>query len=138
MRVSRSPGPQAAASSYSGEGSTVRANADHDHAEFRHADACDRSRETGGVNAPQYGRLVHEWIAAVGLNSEDYGTHSLWRTKATIFDKQTDSPRSVQTLLGHSPIEGPLRYLDVDVEDALALSEAVDISEGRTNSGTLT
>lgn len=79
------------------------------------------------MSTRQYGRLVHEWVAAVGLNTEDYGTHSLRRTKASILYKQTGNLRAVQILLGHTRIESTVRYLGVDVEDALALSEAVDI-----------
>lgn len=79
------------------------------------------------MSTRQYGRLVHEWVAAVGLNSEDYGTHSLRRTKASILYKQTGNLRAIQILLGHTRIESTVRYLGVDVEDALALSEAVDI-----------
>jgi integrase len=86
-----------------------------------------RLHDSAHMSTRQYGRLVHEWVAAVGLNSEDYGTHSLRRTKASILYKQTGNLRAVQILLGHTRIESTVRYLGVDVEDALALSEAVDI-----------
>jgi integrase len=79
------------------------------------------------MSTRQYGRLVHEWVSAIGLNSEDYGTHSLRRTKASILYKQSGNLRAVQILLGHTRIESTVRYLGVDVEDALELSEAVDI-----------
>ena len=75
----------------------------------------------------QYSRLVDEWVTAVGLRSEDYGTHSLRRTKAAIIYKATGNLRAVQILLGHTKIENTGRYLGVDVGDALKLAEGVEI-----------
>ena len=69
----------------------------------------------------QYARLVDEWVTGVGLRREEYGTHSLRRTKASIIYKATGNLRAVQILLGHTKIENTVRYLGVDVEDALAL-----------------
>ena len=64
---------------------------------------------------------------AVGLRSEDYGTHSLRRTKASIIYKATRNLRAVHILLGHTKIENMVRYLGVDVEDALTLAEGIDV-----------
>ena len=75
----------------------------------------------------QYAWLVDEWVAGVGLRPEEYGTHSLRRTKASIIYKATGNLRAVQILRGHSKIENTVRYLGVDVEDALALAEATEI-----------
>ncbi len=76
------------------------------------------------TSAPrQYARLVDEWVIGIGLRPEEYGTHSLRRTKASIIYKQTGNLRAVQILLGHTKIESTVRYLGVDVEDALALAE---------------
>ena len=75
----------------------------------------------------QYARLVDEWVTGIGLRPEDYGTHSLRRTKASIIYKQTGNLRAVQILLGHTKIESTVRYLGVDVEDALTLSERTDV-----------
>ena len=75
----------------------------------------------------QYARLVDEWVTAVGLRSEDYGTHSLRRTKASIIYKATGNLRAVQILLGHTKIENTVRYLGVDVEDALTLAEGIEV-----------
>jgi integrase len=75
----------------------------------------------------QYGRLVDEWVDAIDLRNQDYGTHSLRRTKASIIYKQTGNLRAVQILLGHSKIESTVRYLGVDTEDALELAEAIEI-----------
>ena len=71
----------------------------------------------------QYARLVDEWVTGIGLRKEDYGTHSLRRTKASIIYKQTGNLRAIQILLGHTKIESTVRYLGVDVEDALVLAE---------------
>jgi hypothetical protein len=75
----------------------------------------------------QYARLVDEWVTGIGLRQDDYGTHSLRRTKASIIYKQTGNLRAVQILLGHTKIESTVRYLEVDIEDALALSEGTEV-----------
>ena len=79
------------------------------------------------ISTRQYARLVDEWVTGIGLRCEDYGTHSLRRTKASIIYKATGNLRAVQILLGHTKIESTVRYLGVDVEDALRLAEATDI-----------
>ena len=79
------------------------------------------------INTRQYARLVDEWVTGVGLRQEDYGTHSLRRTKASIIYKQTGNLRAVQILLGHTKIESTVRYLGVDIEDALALAEGTEV-----------
>jgi len=73
------------------------------------------------------GSLVDEWVTGIGLSSEDYGTHSLRRTKASIIYKAMGNLRAVQILLGHTKIESTVRYLGVDVEDALTLAEGTEI-----------
>jgi integrase len=75
----------------------------------------------------QYARLVSEWIVMIGLEPSNYGTHSLRRTKATLIYKKTGNLRAVQLLLGHSKIESTVRYLGVEVDDALAIAEQVDV-----------
>lgn len=84
----------------------------------------DRSEH---MSTRQYARLVDEWVTAIGLRREDYGTHSLRRTKAAIIYKQTGNLRAVQILLGHTKIETTVRYLGVEVEDALALAEGTEV-----------
>ncbi len=79
------------------------------------------------ISTRQYARLVDEWVTAVGLRREDYGTHSLRRTKAALIYKQTGNLRAVQILLGHTKIETTVRYLGVEVEDALTLAEATEL-----------
>lgn len=74
-----------------------------------------------------YARLVDEWVAAIGLDPALFGTHSLRRTKASLIYKRTGNLRAVQILLGHRKIESTVRYLGVDLEDALALSEGTDV-----------
>src|SRR5712691_3984223 len=53
----------------------------------------------------QYARLVAEWIANVGLDPHQFGTHSLRRTKATLIYRRTGNLRAVQLLLGHTKID---------------------------------
>jgi site-specific recombinase XerC len=66
-------------------------------------------------------------VTAIGLRPEEYGTHSLRRTKASIIYKATGNIRAIQILLGHSKIENTVRYLGVDIEDALTLAEKTEI-----------
>ena len=73
------------------------------------------------LSTRQYARLVDEWVIGIGLTRSEYGTHSLRRTKASIIYRATGNLRAVQILLGHSKIENTVRYLGIDVEDALAL-----------------
>ena len=82
-----------------------------------------RTDHTDHLSTRQYARLVNEWVTWIGLHCEDYGTHALRRTKASIIYKATGNLRAVQILLGHTKIESTVRYLGVDVEDALNLSE---------------
>ena len=79
------------------------------------------------LSTRQYARLVDEWVVAIGLRPEEYGTHSLRRTKASIIYKATGNLRAIQILLGHTKIENTVRYLGVDVEDALELAEATEV-----------
>jgi len=79
------------------------------------------------ISTQQYARLVDEWITGIGLRREDYGAHSLRRTKASIIYQQTGNLRAVQILLGHTKIESTVRYLGVNVEDALALAEGTEV-----------
>lgn len=79
------------------------------------------------LSTRQYARLVDEWVTAIGLRREEYGTHSLRRTKASLIYKATGNLRAVQILLGHTKIENTVRYLGVDVEDALELAESTEV-----------
>ncbi len=85
-------------------------------------------RQTGGcVTTRQYARLVAEWIGSIGLDPRLFGTHSLRRTKATLIYRRTGNLRAVQLLLGHTKIESTVRYLGIEVDDALAIAEQVDV-----------
>lgn len=86
-----------------------------------------RVDRSGHLSTRQYARLVDEWVTGVGLMRSEYGTHSLRRTKASIIYRATGNLRAVQILLGHSKIENTVRYLGIDVEDALALAENTEI-----------
>ncbi len=86
-----------------------------------------RRRPGEGMTTRQYARLVSEWIAGIGLDPHVFGTHSLRRTKATLIYRRTGNLRAVQLLLGHTKIESTVRYLGIEVDDALAIAEQVDI-----------
>jgi integrase len=81
----------------------------------------------GHMSTRQYARLVDEWVSTVGLDKRECGTHSLRRTKASLIYKATGNLRAVQILLGHTNIENTVRYLGVDIDDALTLSERTEI-----------
>ena len=84
----------------------------------------DRSKH---VSTRQYGRIVKRWVASIGLDPANYGTHTLRRTKVSIIYKRTKNLRAVQLLLGHSALESTVRYLGIEVDDALELSENTEI-----------
>jgi integrase len=75
----------------------------------------------------QYARLVGAWISGIGLDHCLFGTHSLRRTKATLIYCRTGNLRAVQLLLGHTKIESTVRYLGIEVDDALAIAEQIDV-----------
>jgi integrase len=75
----------------------------------------------------QYARLVDKWVFLVGLDPAGYGTHSLRRTKVALLYKKTGNLRACQLLLGHTKLESTVRYLGVEVDDALELSEALEL-----------
>jgi integrase len=85
-----------------------------------------RGPETS-MTTQQYARLVSEWIGSIGLDPRLFGTHSLRRTKATLIYRRTGNLRAVQLLLGHTKIESTVRYLGIEVDDALAIAEQVDV-----------
>jgi integrase len=75
----------------------------------------------------QYARILKQWVASIGLDPQRYGTHSLRRTKAAQIYRKTGNLRAVQLLLGHTKLESTVRYLGIEVEDALAISEQVEL-----------
>ena len=79
------------------------------------------------VSTRQYARLVRDWVTAIGLEPSGYGTHSLRRTKAAQIYRKTGNLRAVQLLLGHTKVDSTVRYLGVELEDALSIAEGVDI-----------
>ena len=86
-----------------------------------------RRGANASITTRQYARLVSEWIGSVGLDPRLFGTHSLRRTKATLIYRRTGNLRAVQLLLGHTKIESTVRHLGIEVDDALAMAEQVDI-----------
>jgi integrase len=74
-----------------------------------------------------YARFAARWFSGIGLNPHLYGTHSLRRTKVTLIYRRTGNLRAVQLLLGHKKIESTVRYLGVEVDDALDIAEHVDV-----------
>ncbi|QUS57920.1 tyrosine-type recombinase/integrase [Pseudovibrio brasiliensis] len=79
------------------------------------------------ISTRQYGRMLKEWVLSIGLEPSSYGTHSMRRTKVAQIYKKTGNLRAVQLLLGHTKMDSTVRYLGIDLEDALSLSEKIDI-----------
>ena len=75
----------------------------------------------------QYARIVDRWVSEIGLDPTLYGTHSLRRTKASLIYRRTKNLRAVQLLLGHTKLESTVRYLGIEVDDALELSEQTEV-----------
>ena len=86
-----------------------------------------RSKSGGHITTRHYGRIVKSWVTSIDLDPSAYGTHSMRRTKASIIYKQTKNLRAVQILLGHTSLESTVRYLGVEVDDALELAQNIEI-----------
>ena len=79
------------------------------------------------MSTRQYARIVGRWIGAIGLDVAAYGTHTMRRTKATLVYRRTKNLRAVQLLLGHSKLESTVRYLGIEVDDALEMAEQTEV-----------
>ncbi len=79
------------------------------------------------LSTRQYARLLKSWVADIGLDPHAYGTHSLRRTKVTLIYRRTKNLRAVQLLLGHTKLESTVRYLGIEVDDALAMAEQTEV-----------
>jgi integrase len=99
-----------------------------DQASLRPDDYLFPSRVPGSphLSTRQYARIVKRWAAMIGRNPREYGTHSLRRTKATLVYRRTKNLRAVQLLLGHTKLESTVRYLGIEVDDALEISEQTE------------
>lgn len=85
-----------------------------------------RSDRAGHLSTRQYARIVSRWVTAIGLDRHAYGTHSMRRTKAALIYRRTKNLRAVQILLGHTKLESTVRYLGIEVEDALKMAEQTE------------
>ena len=86
-----------------------------------------RLRTSLHISTRQYARVVQKWVSSIGLDPTSYGTHSMRRTKATLIYRRTKNLRAVQLLLGHTKLESTVRYLGIEVDDALEISEQTEI-----------
>lgn len=86
-----------------------------------------RISESPHITTRQYARIVKSWVVMIGLDPDNYGTHSLRRTKATLIYRRTKNIRAVQLLLGHTKLESTVRYLGIEVDDALEIAEHTEI-----------
>ena len=84
-------------------------------------------RPEEALSTRQYARVLADWVRSIGLDPCVYGTHSLRRTKATLIYRRTGNLRAVQLLLGHTKIESTVRYLGIEVDDALVIAEQTDV-----------
>jgi len=86
-----------------------------------------RRRASPHISTRQYARIVEGWVKSIGLDAAEYGTHTMRRTKATLIYRKTKNIRAVQLLLGHTKLESTVRYLGIEVDDALEISEQTEI-----------
>ncbi len=86
-----------------------------------------RINSSNHISTRQYARIVHKWVEMIGLDTSLYGTHSLRRTKATLIYRRTNNLRAVQLLLGHTKLESTVRYLGIEVDDALEMAEQTEV-----------
>ena len=78
------------------------------------------------LSTRRYARIVDSWVEEIGLDPADYGTHSIRRTRHSLIYRRTKNLRAVQLLLGHTKLESAVRYLGIEVEDALELAEQTE------------
>lgn len=86
-----------------------------------------RIHDAPHIGTRQYARIVDSWVEEIGLDPAAYGTHSMRRTKASLIYRRTKNIRAIQLLLGHTKLESTVRYLGIEVEDALELSEQTEV-----------
>lgn len=86
-----------------------------------------RIRTSQHLSTRQYSRMPSSWMASIGRDPTAYGTHSMRRTKATLLYRRTKNLRAIQLLLGHSKLDSTVRYLGIEIDDALEMSEQVDV-----------
>ena len=79
------------------------------------------------ISTRQYARIVRDWVTSIGLEAGAYGTHSMRRTKVTQIYEKTGNLRAVQLLLGHTKMDSTVRYLGLELEDAFATAEVIEI-----------
>ena len=87
-----------------------------------------RVSDSPHLSTRQYSRIVGAWVGSIGLDPAAYGTHTLRRTKATLIYRRTRNLRAVQLLLGHTKLESTVRYLGIEVDDALEIAEQTEVS----------
>jgi integrase len=86
-----------------------------------------RFRARPHLSIRQYARILRAWVESAGLDTSAYGTHSMRRTKAAQIYRRTGNLRAVQLLLGHTKLESTVRYLGIEVDDALSISEQLEL-----------
>jgi len=86
-----------------------------------------RIHDSPHLSTREYARLVHRWIVSIGLDDTAYGTHTMRRTKASLIYRRTKNLRAVQLLLGHTKLESTVRYLGIEVDDALEMAEQTEV-----------
>ena len=86
-----------------------------------------RVRASPHLSTRQYARILDSWIRDIGLDPAAYGTHSMRRTKASLIYRRTKNLRAVQLLLGHTKLESTVRYLGIEVDDALEMAEQTEV-----------
>ena len=101
---------------------------------IKHAHLCSedylfpsRIHDSPHLSTRQYARIVNAWVEEIGLDSANYGTHTMRRTKVLLIYKRTKNLPAIQLLLGHTKLDSTVRYLGIEVDDALELAEQTEV-----------
>ncbi len=86
-----------------------------------------RYKDSPHISTRQYARIVDRWVSSIGLDPVNYGTHSIRRTKVSLIYRRTKNLRAIQLLLGHTKLESTVRYLGIEVDDALEMAEQTEV-----------
>ena len=100
------------------------------HQAYLRSDDClfpSRLHTSDQLSTRQYARIVKGWVKAIGLDPAMHGTYTMRRTKASLIYCRTKNLRAVQLLLGHTKLESTVRYLGIEVDDALEMVEQTEV-----------
>ena len=106
---------------------TLNTLIEHDHLGSNDYLFQSRLHDSPHLSRRQYSRIVKGWVEMIGLDPTEYGTHTMRRTKPTLIYRRTKNLRAVQLLLGHTKLDSTVRYLGIELDDALDMAEQTEV-----------